>query len=232
MIASNGVFGDSRVDRPHPVFGGPPPLVSDSIWSPWLARGLSSHRDAGNDQPVMRERSDADVASAVAAGDRSALEYAYNKYGGAVRSLAIRVVRNEALAEDVVQETYLSYWRSAGSYRPGSGSLRNFLLTIAHRRAVDMVRSEEARKRREQAPPDRDHRSLEEQVISLTTSESVRRALLDLKHDERTAITMAYLGGFTYVEVAERLGEPEGTIKSRIRSGMKKLASALEEVSS
>jgi RNA polymerase sigma-70 factor, ECF subfamily len=176
--------------------------------------------------------SDAEIAQGVAAGDRYALEAAFNQIGGAVKSVAQRVVRNETLAEDVVQETFLAYWRSPGSYQPDRGTLRTYLLTIAHRRAVDIVRSEQARSRREQIPPDPDSFDLEQEVLSRAVSEEVRIALSELGTDEREAIAMAYLGGYSYVEAAQRLGAPEGTVKSRIRSGMKKLASSLEGVAS
>lgn len=149
-----------------------------------------------------------------------------------MKNLAIRTVRNEALADDVVQETFLSYWRSPETFSPERGSLRTYLLTIAHRRSVDIVRSEEARTRREQIPPERQHFDLEDEVITRSISQEVREALSELARDEREAIAMAYLGGYSYVEAARRLGAPAGTVKSRIRSGMKKLASSLEGVAS
>jgi RNA polymerase sigma-70 factor (ECF subfamily) len=108
--------------------------------------------------------------------------------------------------------------------------LRTFLLTIAHRRAVDIVRSEEARARRELQPPEPDRFDLEDEVITRQLSAEVRSALDDLPEGERKAIAMAYFGGLSYVEVARRMGEPEGTVKSRIRSGMRKLSSSLQGV--
>lgn len=175
---------------------------------------------------------DAEITQGVVSGDRAALEAAFNQFGGAVKALAQRVIRNETLAEDVVQETFLAYWKSPESYIPDRGSLRTYLLTIAHRRAVDAVRSEEARSRREQLPPDPEHFNLEDEIVTRSVSEEVRTALSGLAPDERNAIAMAYLGGYSYVEAARRLGTPEGTVKSRIRSGMKKLASSLEGVAS
>jgi RNA polymerase sigma-70 factor (ECF subfamily) len=174
--------------------------------------------------------SDTEVARGVLSGDRAALESAFNQFGGAVKALARRVLRNDGLADDVVQETFLAFWRSPESFDPHRGSLRTFLLTIAHRRAIDIVRSEQARSRREQLPPDPEHFDLEDEAITRVVSEEVRLAILDLAPEERAAISMAYLEGYSYVESARRLGEPEGTVKSRIRSGMKKLASSLEGV--
>jgi RNA polymerase sigma-70 factor, ECF subfamily len=193
---------------------------------------LSSCRDGIHGILLSERVSDADIARGVVAGERDALEAVFNQTGGAIKALARRIVRNEALAEDVVQETFLAYWRSPESYQADKGSLRTYLLTIAHRRAVDIVRSEQARSRRELIPPDPDHSSLEDEVIARTVSEEVRLALTELSTEERQAISMAYLGGFSYVEAARRLGTPEGTVKSRIRSGMKKLASSLEGIAS
>lgn len=145
-------------------------------------------------------------------------------------SVAEKVLRNRTLAEDVVQETFVAFWNAPDGYDPDRGSLKTYLLTIAHRRAVDIVRSEQSRVRREQAPPDPDYTDVETEVMSKVGSETVRQALYDLEENERRAIMMAYFAGLTYVEVADRLATPEGTVKSRIRSGMRKLAANLEGV--
>ncbi len=176
---------------------------------------------------------DADLAARVADGDRVALEQAFNQYGGAVEAIAKRVLRNETLAEDVVQDTFVTFWNAPERFDSDRGTLRTFLVTIAHRRAVDQVRSEMARIQREQRPPDPDYGpDVEEEVWSRSLSEEVKKALAGLGDDEREAITLAYYGGLSYVEVARRLGAPEGTVKSRIRSGMKKLSGALAGVAS
>ncbi|HSJ33800.1 MAG TPA: sigma-70 family RNA polymerase sigma factor [Acidimicrobiia bacterium] len=175
-------------------------------------------------------REDAGLAERVAAGDRGALEDAFQAYSGPVKSVAVRVLRDQSLAEDVVQDTFVTFWKRPDRYDPARGTLRTFLLTIAHRRAVDVVRSEEARARRESRPPDPEHFDLEDEVWTRRLSEHVRAALEELSEGERQAISLAYYGGLSYVEVAERLGAPEGTVKSRIRSGMKKLAASLESV--
>lgn len=175
-------------------------------------------------------RRDAELAARVASGDRDALAELFEDFGGAVKTIALRVLRDEALAEDVVQDTFVGFWKAPGKYDPERGALRSFLLTIAHRRAVDIVRSEEARSRRELQPPDPDHFDLVDEVLARDLSQEVRQALTTLADGERQAISMAYFGGLSYVEVAEVLGAPEGTVKSRIRSGMKKLASTLEGV--
>ena len=171
---------------------------------------------------------DSTLAERVVKGDESALEAIYREYGGAVKYMARKVLRDEGLAEDVVQDVFVSFWREPHRFDPDRGSLRTFLLTVAHRRAVDIVRSEEARSRREgSSPPLAETVDLEEEVLTRQGSEQVRQAVAGLSDDERKAISLAYFGGLTYVEVARALGEPEGTVKSRIRIGMKKLSSSL-----
>ena len=175
---------------------------------------------------------DAALAAAVATGDQAALEKVFERYGGAVRSMALRVLRNDALAEDTVQEVFVSFWTAPDRFDPGRGSLRTFLLTLAHRRAIDIVRSEQARFNREEKVRDDVPPSIDEDVWSRTVSQEVREAVAALSEGEREAISLAYFGGLTYVEVAERLGLPEGTVKSRIRSGMRRLGTMLAEVAS
>lgn len=181
---------------------------------------------------VDLNRDDANLVSRIARRDQEALAEVFQAYSGAVKSVAFRVIRDETLAEDVVQDTFVGFWRSPEKFDPMLGSLRTFLLTIAHRRSVDIVRSEEARARREARPPDPSHFDLEDEVWARKLSAEVRSALIDLSHDEKEAISLAYFGGLSYVEVARELGAPEGTVKSRIRSGMKKLANSLEGVAS
>lgn len=192
--------------------------------------GLLSSADVApisNDEPNL---DDAALVALVADGDREALETAFQQYGGAVKSMAMRVLRNETLAEDVVQEVFVSLWKAPGKYDAGRGTLRTFLVTLAHRRAVDTVRSEESRLRREEKVPEDVASSIDEEVWARALSDSVRTALDSLSEGEREAITLAYFGGLSYVEVAARLGAPEGTVKSRIRSGMRKLSVSLAGV--
>ncbi|HEU4319875.1 MAG TPA: sigma-70 family RNA polymerase sigma factor [Acidimicrobiia bacterium] len=176
----------------------------------------------------MPSNEDKVLAQLVSDRDEAALETLYRSHGGAVKAIARRVLRDEALAEDVVQDVFVSFWGAAHRYDPERGSIRTYLLTIAHRRAVDIVRSEESRAAREEntplTPPPID---LENEVWLRTQSEQVRDAVAGLRPDEREAISLAYFGGLSYVEVARALGQPEGTVKSRIRNGMKKLSEEL-----
>lgn len=177
-------------------------------------------------------RDDATLVARISEGDRDALETVFQLYGGAVESMARRVLHNEALAEDTAQEVFVAFWESPERFDPVRGTLRTFLLTLAHRRAVDLVRSEQARFNREERMPADHPGSIDDEVWSRTVSAEVREAVESLSEGERDAIKLAYFGHMTYVEVAEHLGVPEGTVKSRIRSGMRRLSVALAGVAS
>jgi RNA polymerase sigma-70 factor (ECF subfamily) len=175
---------------------------------------------------------DTELVSRIVDDDRDALETVYRRYGGAVKSMALRVLRDEALAEDTVQEVFVKFWEAPERFDADRGSLRTFLLTIAHRRAVDTVRSEQARATRQEKVPEDVAGSLEDEVWSRVVSDQVRVAVESLSVGEREAIELAYFGHLSYIEVARRLGLPEGTVKSRIRSGMRRLGLALAEAAS
>lgn len=168
-----------------------------------------------------------DPAPAVTAGEE-ALRDAYRYHGRAVYAVAARVC-GPMLAEDVTQEVFLRFWRHPGRFEPARGSLRTFLLTLAHHGAVDALRSGEARRRREgridpSAPvaPDVEH-----QVEGADTAARIAAALDSIPAVERQAIVTAFYGRCSYREAAVVLGEAEGTIKSRIRSGLGHLAAVL-----
>lgn len=161
---------------------------------------------------------------------QEALAEAYRRHAGAVFGLARRVLGAQPLAEEVVQEVFLRLWNDPGRFDPSRGTLRSYLLAQAHGRSVDLLRSEGARRAREE----RDARAtaeagydLEHEVWDMTTAEQVRTAMQTLPEGERRAIELAYFGGHTYREVATLLEEPEGTVKSRIRSGLKRLRGEL-----
>jgi RNA polymerase sigma-70 factor (ECF subfamily) len=177
--------------------------------------------------------SDAGLAAAVARKDSRALAEVYRRHGGAVWALARRVLRDDHLAEEVCQTVFCDLWANPGRFDPERGSLRAWLLAQAHGRSVDVVRSEEARRRRDE----RDARyaatpgpelDVEATVAGLDLAGHVRRALDQLAPDERDPIVLAYFGGRSYRDTAAALGLPEGTVKSRIRSGLGRLRRALE----
>jgi RNA polymerase sigma-70 factor (ECF subfamily) len=146
------------------------------------------------------------------------------------------VLRSTELAEEVMQEVFARLWRQPDRFDPERGSLKSFLFCEAHGRAVDQWRSDTARRRREEralggvGPDDVDvHGSdIEREVWDHVQAEKVREVLDGLPDTEREAILLAYFGGHTYREVATLMDQPEGTVKSRIRSGLRRLADALE----
>lgn len=178
----------------------------------------------------LHEMSDASLVVAVARYNQDALAEIFRRHGGAVHALAKRVTRDQALAEEVTQELFVRLWNEPERYDSARGTLRTFLLMQTHRRSVDIIRSEEARKRREQSESaliastsyDIDH-----EFGDLADREAIREALGSLPQDERRAIELAFYHGLTYREVAQRLEQPEGTVKTRIRTGLKRMNEAL-----
>lgn len=180
-------------------------------------------------RPELTTLSDAALALAIARYQQDALAEAYRRHAGAVFGLARRLLGAAAPAEEVVQEIFLRLWNEPERFDPERGSLRAFLLAQAHGRAVDLLRSDTARRRREErdagerpAVADADG-----ELWNLALAEQVRAALSRLHDGERAAIELAYFGGHTYREVATLLGEAEGTVKSRIRAGLKRLRAEL-----
>lgn len=176
--------------------------------------------------------SDATLVVAVARSDQGALSELYRRYGAPVLGFARRMVRSPGLAEDVTQEIFLRLWNRPERFDAARGSLRAFLLADTHGRSVDLIRSEEARRRREKGDDSRSSKmvvGVEEEVETIIESGAVRDALAKLDESERKPIELAYFGGSTYRDVAAQLNTPEGTVKSRIRSGLVKLRVALDE---
>ena len=179
----------------------------------------------------LSDLDDAALVAAVAHSDQRALEELYERHGPALYGLARRVLVDADRAEEVVQEVFLRLWNEPERFEPDRGALRSFLYRQVHSRSVERIRSEEARRRREERhdrealPSDYD---VEAEAWQLIRSELVKDAVARLSEGEREAITLAYFGGRTYREVAEQLDLPEGTVKSRIRLGLNKLASELD----
>ncbi len=179
----------------------------------------------------LTSATDALLVVGVERHDQEALAEIYRRHGGGLFNVALRVLSVRPLAEDVVQDIFTRFWHSPDRFDPARGSLRSFLLAQAHGRAIDIVRSETARQRRESRDADavKTPYVLEDEAIQADVGQEVRNVVGTLSQPERDAITLAYFGGHTYVEVASLLGVPEGTIKSRIRTGLARLRTALVE---
>jgi len=187
----------------------------------------------------MRRRhthlSDEALVALVARGDEEALAALYDRLGRVAYGLARRVLRDERLAEDAVQEAFLAVWRSAVAFRADRAKASTWILTLVHRRAVDLVRREE---RRRAEPLDAGPQvqavgseGTEEAAWLRFERERVQTALASLPDLQREAIELAYYGGFSQSELAERLGVPLGTIKSRMFAGLARLRELLDESS-
>ena len=174
--------------------------------------------------------SDAVLVVAISRYRQEALAEAYRRHAGAVFALSRRLLVDKALAEEIVQEVFLRLWNQPEKFDHERGSLRSYLLAQCHGRSVDLLRSETSRRNREERDVRRTAEAgydLEHEVVDLTVAEKVQEALTALPEGEREAIALAYFGGHTYREVAALLDEPEGTVKSRIRSGLKRLRTEL-----
>jgi RNA polymerase sigma-70 factor (ECF subfamily) len=183
-----------------------------------------SGEDAGED--------DTTLVRAVAEGDELALAELYRRHAAGVFAVAVRILRHGEQAEDVVQDLFVRLWDHPEQFDPTRGSLRSFLLLQARTRSLDVLRAEGARRRREHAD------GVADLVVDLTTDPEtetladaavgeVRAAISVLTPTEREAIELAFFGGLTYREVAQVLGAPEGTVKSRIRLGLQRMRRTL-----
>jgi len=174
--------------------------------------------------------SDEALLALVSRSDDTALAELYDRYGRAAYGLSLRILRDPTLAEDAVQEGFLAVWRSAGSFSADRAKPSTWILTLVHRRAVDLVRREQ-RRRTEQLTDADDARtevSAADDAWLRLERERVQEALKKLPDTQREALELAYYGGFTQSELAERLGQPLGTIKSRMFAGLTHLRELLD----
>ena len=177
---------------------------------------------------------DGQLVELVAQQDAGALEALYDRYGRAAYSLARRILTEETLAQDVVQEVFLSLWRDARRFDAGRGTVATYLLSMTHHRAVDVVRREENLRRWRtsdeglELAPDPKAR-VEDEVEASERRAEVRAALKDLPDPQRQALLLAYFGGYTQREVSALVGVPLGTVKTRMAAGMRKMREALSD---
>jgi RNA polymerase sigma-70 factor (ECF subfamily) len=188
---------------------------------------------AVDDTPVSTGASDVELIGGVMAGDEGAMAELYRRHAHAVGVVIGRVVVDRTLRQDVMQDVFVSLWRRPGRFDADRGTLRNYLMTIARGRALDIVRAEHARGLREArrlqdvrlergAFPDVEDAALREVGVS-----DLLKAVRSLPAKNRSAVLLAFYGGRTYCEVARDLGLPVGTVKSQIRSGLRQLAATL-----
>ena len=178
------------------------------------------------------EQSDEALLELVSRSDEHALAELYDRHGRVAYGLALRILRDAALAEDAVQEAFLAVWRTSSRFLPERAKASTWIMTIVHRRAVDLVRREERRR----AEPlesvshtEATQERTEDAAMLRLERERVHTALGALPAAQREALELAYYGGFTQSELAERLGEPLGTIKSRMFGGLARLRAILQE---
>nr|WP_202523662.1 sigma-70 family RNA polymerase sigma factor [Kitasatospora sp. SID7827] len=171
------------------------------------------------------------MVARVAQGDRDAFEALYRQLLGPVGAVVRRVLRDQAQSEEVVQEVFLELWRTAARYRPERGSVHAWALTAAHHRAVDRVRAAQAGAERERAAALREYRPAYDSVAAEAErrieDHAVRTALATLNPTQREALTLAYWGGCTQTRIATLLDTPLGTVKSRVRDGLRRLRAEL-----
>lgn len=188
------------------------------------------------DNQEPQELSDVDLIGRAAEGDARALEILYDRYSRVVFSFALRIVQDQLLAEELLQEVFFRAWQQGGSFRASKGTFLTWLLSITHNMAIDEIRK---RRRRPQRSDSDDPElvlagvadtgiSVEDEVWLGTLRERIARALDSLPGPQREAIELAYFRGMTQREIADALGEPLGTIKTRMRLGMQKLRDQLE----
>jgi len=187
-------------------------------------------------RPNLGSLSDEHLMELVSEGEQRALGVIFDRHGGPAFSLAYRMCGRRAMAEDIVQDAFLSLWRSGGRYDRARGSVRSWVLSVVHNRTIDAFRRETASCGRDVTDDEAAARlpateRTDVEVERREESDQIRTALQGLPHEQRQVIELAYFGGFTHSEIGEMLGLPPGTVKGRMRLGLSKLRIALGDPS-
>ena len=182
----------------------------------------------------LAQMSDEDLMRLVADTDAAAFEVLYDRHATAAYGLCRRIAGSAAMADDVFQEAFLSVWRSGSRYEPRRGSVRSWILSITHNRAIDQIRRSRKHDDRQvhddslaERMPAED--ATDAAALGSVAAEETGRALAALPEDQRTVIELAYFSGYTHTEIAEKLEVALGTVKGRMRLGLEKLQAALAE---
>jgi RNA polymerase sigma-70 factor (ECF subfamily) len=182
------------------------------------------------------DREDLELHRRLASGDRSAFDDLYRRYASAAYGLAYRITGQQLLAQDVVHDAYMALWRAPEAYDPARGPFRTFFLALVHHRAVDTVRREERLRKRQERASNLEPvygedvaEDVTDQAFMGQRRKEVREALETLPPEQRQVLEMAYFGGKTQVQIAQEIGIPVGTVKTRTLAAMKKMRRALHE---
>lgn len=201
-----------------------------------LPRGSAAGRDASSGATAGSGLDDGVLVARVAGGDGQALEALFARHGRACYALSRRILVDEQLAQDVVQEVFLAVWRDPSRYDPAKAAFSSWLLSVTHHKAVDVVRREESLRRRRTSADllegeESDAPRVDEQVWSRVRRERVREVLRTLPEPQREALALAYFGGYTQREIAGLTGTPLGTVKTRMLAGMRRMKESLDGMS-
>lgn len=188
----------------------PPPIA--------FMEGRVSLAGQGEDERLLARIADA---------DRMAFEALYDRHRGAVYSLALSMLRDPALAQEIAQEVFLAVWRGAGGFDPNRGRARTWILSLAHHKCVDTIRRSRTTPASDALETMTAETDVVEEAMRRAAGAAVRRALGTLSAEQREALVLAYYGGYTQREIAGRLGIPLGTVKTRMRDGLLRLRSAM-----
>lgn len=230
--AAADLFGPPPQFHPSPGLGSDRRGIIDDV--ALLRRLFAARRKAPAPSSAHAIAAETDALVRAAAGDQQAFAQFYDLVSPMVFGVIVKIVRSRTISEEVAQEVFVELWRNAAGFSPERGSAKSWAATIARRRAIDRVRSEQAARRRD------DNEAKSAHVPADTVSEKVEiemeqrgvvGALSQLSERQREAITLAFYGGHTYREVADLLDAPEGTVKTRIRDGLGRLREILEVAS-